>query len=292
MPLANESLGNILWPPSMVTVSTMKAALAFAAASSCLAALLASPASWAQDSDEWKFQAVLYVYLPSVGGETTFPSSGGGDGASVDSSKILDNLNSAFMGSFEADKGPWGISTDLIYLDIGDSQSPSRAFSIGGTLPVGATANIRYGIEGWLWTLAGTWRVMSEPGYDLTLIGGARLIDIHQTINWDLTGNIGSIALPDRSGERRTGVENWDAIVGLKGRAMFGEKRRWFASYYFDIGTGESSLTWQAMAGGGYSFGWGDVILAWRHIDYDMKPGKTIESVNFDGPGIAAAFRW
>ena len=57
-------------------------------------------------------------------------------------------------------------------------------------------------------------------------------------------------------------------------------------------GTGESSLTWQAMTGVGYAFGWGDVTLAWRHIDYDMKSGKSIESVSFDGPGVAAAFRW
>jgi hypothetical protein len=34
------------------------------------------------------------------------------------------------------------------------------------------------------------------------------------------------------------------------------------------------------------------VICAWRHIDYDMKSGKPIESVSFDGPGVALAFRW
>jgi hypothetical protein len=87
-------------------------------------------------------------------------------------------------------------------------------------------------------------------------------------------------------------VSNWDAIAGLKGRVALGEGRHWFVPYYFDVGTGESSLTWQAMAGVGYSFGWGDVTLAWRHIDYDMKSGKSIESVSFDGPGVAAAFRW
>ena len=80
----------------------MKTAPASVATLSCLAALLASQASWAQDSDDWRFQAVVYVYLPSIDGETSFPSSGGGSGASVDASKIVDNLNFAFMGSFEA----------------------------------------------------------------------------------------------------------------------------------------------------------------------------------------------
>jgi hypothetical protein len=73
---------------------------------------------------------------------------------------------------------------------------------------------------------------------------------------------------------------------------MFGKGERWFVPYYLDVGTGESSLTWQAMAGVGYAFGGGSVICAWRHIDYDMESGNTIESVTFDGPGVAVAFRW
>jgi hypothetical protein len=270
----------------------MKAARTFAATTFFLAALLANRPSCAESNDEWRFHAVVYVYLPSVGGETSFPGSGGGSGASVDASKILDNLNLAFMGSFEAHKGPWGMFTDVIYLDIGDSESPSRDFSIGGTLPVGANASIHYDLNGWLWTLAGSWRAISSSEHELNLIGGARLIDVDQTIDWQLSGNIGSVALADRAGERTTGVSNWDAIVGLKGRAMFGEQRRWFVPYYLDVGTGESSLTWQAMAGAGYTFEWGDVMLAWRHIDYDMKSGKPIESISFDGPGVAVAFRW
>jgi hypothetical protein len=272
----------------------MKAAPAFATATSCLAALLTSHSSAAQSSDEWRFQAVVYVYLPSVDGETTFSSSGGGgsSGAGIDAAKILDNLNFAFMGSFEADKGSWGLFTDVIYLDIGDSESPSRDITIGGTLPVGATATIRYDLNGWLWALVGSWRAATAPNYELDLIGGARLLDVDQTIDWQLSGNIGTVALPDRAGDRTTGVSNWDAIVGLKGRATLGEQDRWFLPYYLDLGTGESSLTWQATAGIGYSFGWGEVMCSWRHIDYDMKSGSQIESISFDGPAVAVALRW
>lgn len=270
----------------------MDSAPTFATASLCLAALLVTSVSWAQGSDEWKFQATVYVYLPSVDGETAFAGSGGGSNASVDASKILDNLNFAFMGAFEADKGRWGLFADVIYLDIGDSESPSRDFNIGGALPAGATATIRYDLNGWLWTLAGSWRAASRPGFELNVIGGARLLDIDQTIDWQLSGDIGAIGLPDRAGNRTTGVNNWDAIFGLKGRATFGEKQRWFLPYYVDVGAGESSLTWQAAAGLGYAFGWGDVMLAWRHVDYDMKSGQAIETLSFDGPAVAAAFHW
>ena len=263
-----------------------------AAASLCLAALLGSPAASAQGSDDWKFQAAVYVYLPSIDGTTTFSGSGGGTDAGVDASKFLENLNFAFMGSFEADKGPWGALADVIYIDIGDSESPARNFSIGGTLPVGVNASVHYGLNGWLWTLAGSRSLVSTPTHELNLIGGARLLDIDQTIDWTLGGNVGSVALPDRAGSRTTGVSNWDAIVGLKGRAMFGEGQHWFVPYYVDIGTGESDLTFQAIGGLGYSFGWGDVVGAWRYLDYNMKSGNKIEGMTFSGPAIAVVFHW
>lgn len=255
-------------------------------------ALLATQSS-AQESGEWRYQATVYAYLPSVSGNTTFPpDAGGGSDAGIDTSLILSNINFAFMGSLAADNGRWGLFTDVVYLDIGDSDSPSRAFTIGGSLPASVTATVRYGLNGWLWTLAGSWRLVTAPGNELNLIGGARLLDINQAVDWQLSGNVGSIPIQDRAGARESGMSNWDAIVGLKGRAMLGEERRWFVPYYADIGTGESSFTWQAMAGLGYAFGWGDLLLAWRHVDYEMKSGSNLESLDFDGPGIAAAFRW
>jgi hypothetical protein len=58
------------------------------------------------------------------------------------------------------------------------------------------------------------------------------------------------------------------------------------------VGTGQSDLTWQAIGGLGYSFHWGDVIVAWRYLDYNMKSGSKIESINFNGPALGVAFRW
>lgn len=259
----------------------------------CLAALLASPAAHAQE-DEWRFNAVAYIYLPSISGQTNFSGSGSGGGsdAGIDASLILDNLNFVFMGAVGAEKGRWGVSTDVVYLDIGDSDSPSRAFTIGDGLPATVSATVRYGINGWLWTTYGSWRLATASAYELSLIGGARLLDIDQKVVWQLGGNVGSIPIPDRAGERTSEMSNWDAIVGLKGRAKLGSDQRWILPFYFDIGTGESSLTWQVMAGAGYAFDWGDLFVAWRHVDYDMKSGDSLASLSLDGPGIAAAFRW
>jgi hypothetical protein len=35
-----------------------------------------------------------------------------------------------------------------------------------------------------------------------------------------------------------------------------------------------------------------DFGAAWRYIDYEMKSGRAVEDINFNGPGLAAVFRW
>lgn len=256
------------------------------------AALLAYGPSAAQDDERWKFGAAIYGYFPTVSGATRFPSTGGGSDVSVDIDTILDNLEFTFMGQFEASRGAWGFFTDVIYLGIGADKSASRAIAIGGGLPAGAAANVDFDLDGWVWTLAGMYRAIARPDYQLDLLAGARMLDVEQRLGWTLTGNIGSIALPDRSGRREASLQNWDAIVGVKGRAQLGDGGRWFVPYYLDVGTGESQLTWQATVGIGYSFGWGDIVAAWRYLDYEMDSGQVMKDMNFNGPGIAAVFRW
>lgn len=270
----------------------MKPMSAFAAAALCASIALAPSFAAAQTADSWQFRATLYGYLPDIGGKTTLPASDGGSDIAVDVGTILDNLKFAFMGNFEARKGQWGAFTDLIYMDVGVSKSETRQLSIGGEVPIDATAALDFDLKGWVWTLGGTYRAVSKPDYSLDLIAGARVLDVRQKLGWRFSGNVGSIQLPDRTGNRKTELKNWDAIVGVKGRYAFGDERRWFVPYYVDVGAGQSKFTWQAMSGIGYSFGWGDLLAAWRYTDYQMKSGETIEEINFNGPAIAAVFRW
>lgn len=255
--------------------------------------LAAAAPAHAQSSDTWRFKAALNLYMPEIGGTTSFPTSGGSGGATIDAQTILDSLNMAFMGSFEASKGQWGLFTDVLYVNLGESKSGFREISIGGTpIPAGASARADYDLKGLGWTLGGSWRAMTAPRATLDLIAGARLLDIEQTLTWDITGNVGQIPTPGRGGTSKAELNNWDAIIGVKGRFDLNAEGTWFAPYYFDVGTGESSLTWQAFGGVGYAFGWGDVVAAWRYIDYDMKSGKAIESLTFNGPSLSFVFRW
>ncbi len=85
---------------------------------------------------------------------------------------------------------------------------------------------------------------------------------------------------------------NWDAIIGLKGRAFIGNERKWFVPYYVDIGAGESKFTWQLNGGIGYAFDWGAVVASWRYLDYSFKSSSRVTDMNFSGPLVGVAFKF
>jgi hypothetical protein len=240
---------------------------------------------------DWQFGAIVYGYFPSLDGSTTFPS----DGTSVDVSadKIISNLKFAFMGAFDAQKGPFGGFTDVMYLNVGGSTSATRDLAIGGApLPAGITANASLDIEGWVWTLAGSYRPLSTPQASFDTFAGARLLSLKEKLNWAFSGNVGPFVGPGRQGSSQQSLDNWDGIVGFKGRLNLGDGHGWFIPYYVDVGTGASDFTWQGIAGIGYAFRWGELLGVWRYLAYDFKSGKTIESLSLDGPAVGVAFRW
>jgi len=269
----------------------MKTSSAPAMAVLCIAAVLSPATASAQDAERWQFTGSLNLYLPTISASTAFPPPAtGGSSASID---ILENLKFTFMGSLEGRKGPWGAFTDVVYIDLGTSKAGTRALQIGGVeLPAGVAADTSYDLKGWSWTLGGAWRAVSKPSYVLDVIAGTRLLDIQQTLDWTLSGNIGPVALPDRTGARESRLRNWDAIVGVKGRYTFGDMGKWFVPYYLDVGTGNSDFTTQAMTGVGYTFGWGEVLGSWRYLGYNMKPGQSLQDLSFNGPMVSAVFHW
>jgi hypothetical protein len=178
-------------------------------------------------------------------------------------------------------------------MDLGGSKSETRDVTIDGVqLPAGVTAGLQLDLKGTVWTLAGTYRMIASPESTVDVFGGARLINLREKLGWEFSANVGPIDGPGREGSSEQKLENWDGIVGVKGRLAFGPGREWFVPYYADVGTGESDLTWQAIGGIGYAFNWGEILAVWRYLDYDFKSGKKIESINFNGPAVGVAFRW
>lgn len=244
-------------------------------------------------SPGWTVSATLYGYFPSVGGETAFPVQSGGGSVDISASDVLDSIDFVFMGTLDVHNGRWGAFTDLMYLDLGGSKSASRDFTIGGMqIPADTTANLGWDMKGVIWTLAGQYRVANGSGLTLDLLAGARLADIKQEASWDITGSLGPLAPPARTGSGEAEVSQWDVIVGVKGRYTFAQAPRWSLPFYVDVGTGDSDLTWQVVAGVSYSFGWGDLGAGWRYLEYDMKSGRPIKDLNFSGAMVGATFRW
>jgi hypothetical protein len=245
-----------------------------------------------QTSDDWQFSATIYGWFPDIGGQTRFPAGAGGT-IDVDISTILDHLKMTAQGSFAIQKGRWGAFTDLVYLDVGEAKSQTRHLEIGGQpLPAGVTADVDFDLKSVIWTFGGSYRVVANDSATFDVLLGARLASADQTLDWEFSGNFGPVTPPPLTGTREESVDQWDAIAGVKGRFAFGPDHNWVVPYHFDIGTGDSDLTWQGMVGLAYAFGWGDVGVAWRYLDYDLNSDGPISEMNFNGPAVGATFRW
>ena len=172
---------------------TVNRPLAITAAALCAFAAFSPTDSAAQTADSWKWQASIYLYMPTIDGTTTFPQTGSGSDVALDAGTIVDNLKMTFMGSLEAHKGRWGMFTDVVYMDLGNTQvrDPGHHDRRRGPARRGKRANVSYDLKGWAWTLAGLWRVSSDPASTLDVVAGARLFDMKQTLGWEVTGNIG-----------------------------------------------------------------------------------------------------
>lgn len=247
----------------------------------------------APKSDAWQFGASIYGWFPDIEGQTAFTQPGGSNDFKVDVENILDNLEFTLMGIFDMRKGRWGLLTDLIYMDVGGSKTATREATIGGSqLPVDAAADVDLDLESWIWTLAGYYRALDTSGSTLDVLAGTRHLDVEQTVNWNLTGNVGEVPVPDRTGSATADLSNWDLIMGIRGRFAFGVRHAWFIPYYLDLGVGESDFTWQGIAGLGYAFKWCELTAVWRYLYYDLSSDKPIRDMNFSGPAAGLTFRW
>ena len=267
---------------------------ALTVAGAALGPAVVSAQSASAGGDAWQTSLSIYGYFPSMGGTTSFPTlpGNGSPAINVDAQTILEHLKMTFMGSAELHNGRWGAFTDLLYVNVGASKSKTRDFSVADQ-PPSLTADLSLDVKITGWTLAGLYRLATgDPALTADLLGGVRLLNAKNSLGWSFIGAPGAHPLVGRSGTTVVEQSVWDAIVGVKGAYAFGSERKWFVPYYFDIGTGQSKLTYQVAGGLGYKFNWGEVVAVWRYIDYDMKSGKPIQSVTFNGPQIGATWRW
>ncbi|TFH32558.1 MAG: hypothetical protein E4G97_02295 [Deltaproteobacteria bacterium] len=253
-------------------------------------------------ADKWTFAVRPYLWAPGISGTLKYdvPPSGGG-GASVDlSSYILENLNMALMLSAEARKGQWSVLTDVVYLDVESDGSKVKSVSFtgpGGRIDVSAGADLgtKVKLTGFEWELAGAYTVARGGNSSMDVLAGVRYLGIEAKTDWKLSGSItdnvsgGTFAASGSTSHR---VDLWDGIIGVRGAVGLGEKSKWAIPYYLDVGTGDSAITCQAVAGIEYRYSWGELQLLYRYLYYDLKGDKLLQNVSLNGPALGANFRF
>lgn len=167
---------------------------------------------------DWEYMFAPYIWGAGLDGETGVgPLTGEVD---ISFGDILETLDGAFLGHFEASKDRWTILADLVFLDLGqDLDRPQGSVDIEQTT----------------FELGGAY----STGEDLEVLFGARLIDIDVGI--DLFGPVG--VLDAQIG----GAESWvDPFIGGRWSPQLND--RWSFQGRADIGgfgVG-SDLTWNA----------------------------------------------
>ncbi len=252
-----------------------------------------------QDQDGWKFQLTPYLWLPTISGDLNYePPTGGGGAPSIDVGPTdwLELLNGVFLINGEMRKGRFSIFTDFVYLGLDSDSDRVRSVQIGNVIPVDIAANLstKSKFDGLSWTLGAGYAMYETDTSSMDLIAGVRYFGAEVSTRWDLSIDItarGDGVILPAQGKISEDVDLWDGIVGIRGRLGIG-KSKWSVPYYVDVGTGSSDFTWQAMTGLTYSYGWGDLMLMYRHLEYDEGTDGLLNDFRFSGPAFGARFRF
>jgi hypothetical protein len=227
--------------------------------------------AYAQDeadanTNDWQYSLTPYLWLPVIEGDLNYgppPGGGGNPNVEVGPTDWLDLLNFALLIGGSARKDDLVIFSDFVYLSM--SSTDSRVTSVddptvGPGIPIPIDVTLTLGtkaeLDGLAWTLAAGYRIENTSTSTMDAFAGVRYFGVDMSTRWSLTADImmpgGGTALPAEGGVS-SDVDLWDAIVGVRGEFDFTSERL-SIPYYIDVGTGQSDLTWQAMAGISWAF--------------------------------------
>lgn len=250
------------------------------------AASLSSHAAQDMFDGNWHFGVTPYLWLPYIDGTASYSVARGGSiNAQVDPGSYLQNIDFAGMLIGEARKGEWSVFTDYIFLHFNGNRSPVRYVtdpSGGVSVPLGVAGSVNLSSN--VWTLAGSYTAWRDERAFVDVFGGFRFLNFSSTVGWNFATPVGT--LPPGGSTSQT-LNKWDGIVGFRGRVRFGDSN-WSLPYYFDIGTGSDNWTWQTWVGVGYQFGWGELSLVVRSLNYYFDDDKL--DLHMTGPALGATF--
>lgn len=242
-----------------------------------------------EDAARWRFSINPYIWIST--NKTVVAFEDGSQTITVRPGDVLDNTEAALMVAAAAQKGHFGVFTDVYYGRIRVTNELGGQLTVNGLpLPIDVAALLDVVAKSRIMTFGANYRLLDRPRYQLSGFAGARQLWLRYDIDYAFTGNIGSLPIVDTGGSFSAVIASWDAIGGLSGTYALSADGRWFVPVTMTLGTGQSEFMWEAVAGIGRRFGFGDVRVAYRHLSYRL-PDET-ERVAFFGPAIGATFRF
>lgn len=231
-----------------------------------------------RESGEWKNSVYIYGWLPSFDGSMKFDIPGGsGEPDQTGESDFLDSIDAVFMASYTLQKDKWSFLADYLYLSASDSDAGTVSTPILNQPAVSVASSQE--LTTWLLSLYGGYNVVDTGSVTLDAIGGIRYLSLEVDLAFGMNG---------RQINLSPSVELLDFVIG--GQGIYDINENWYMPYLFDIGGGDSTLTYQAMAGVGYRFGWGDIIATYRYLHYEED--ALIQEFDLYGPKIGVVFHF
>jgi len=219
--------------------------------------------AWAE-SDEWQFEVTPYLFAAGMDG--TVGVRGYEADMDVSFSDLLDNLEMGFMGLFTAQKGPWTLGLEAVYMELEsggdfDITGPGGIIHTDGKLDVTSSMFIAQGSVGYR---------LLDDATKLDVIGGLRYTKL------DVDLEVRRYSPPPFSGKRsEDGSKEWvDAVVGLRVQHPLTDNLTLLG--YADVGGGGSDLTYQAIAGVNWEFA----------EDYTAKLGYRLMYWDYEDDGV------
>ena len=210
--------------------------------------------------DSWNYTASLYLWAAAIGGTTT-----NGGNVDISFSDIIDNLDFGYMGNFGAKKGKWTFETDVLYLKVGSE--------LDAPLPIE-----RIQLRAWVVTPYAAYNVVESDQWNLDLLAGARYLYMKSQITLPIV-------------EVSDSDTNWNGIIGMKGSYKLNEK--WYMPFTLDVGSGDSDITYQALAGVGYKYENFDLLVGYRYLKWEFDDAFVgFRDLDLSGPIIGAKFRF
>ena len=216
-------------------------------------------------ADRWTFSLTPYGWLTGINGTLATANIPAVD-VSAGFGDLLDHLDFAIAGAFEARRGPWSGVLDGSYVEL----STTATLPTPGYTGAGVTAKTSF-VNGAL-----GYRVTSPEAVPVEVLAGARLWDVSQelVLRGDGRPDLGASA----------GGTWVDPIVGARLRPEFGD--HWFGRFLGDVGGfgAASDLTWQLYGAAGYRFS--DLFalsLGYRYLAVDYSSGGFVYDVNQQG---------